>query len=179
MRGRDEDDCLGDEAGEEYEEFVLPTPYVAEERALRSELERLNGTRTNGKLSVIKIPRSGGGWIYLSGLTTLFSNFWERAYGLGANDSEHLIKKCPTVLKGAKVVLRDRTVARGGAVADQGLGDRWRQPVGTEEDRGRALSGSGEDTANEPPQDVESKDCQSEAHSEENQGHQEANDANE
>src|SRR4051794_5742585 len=103
MRGRGEADDPGAKA--EVEEIVLPTPYVAEERALRKELERLNSTWTAGSMSVIAMPRSGGGWIYLAGRETMFTNFLERAYVLGTRDAWRLVGRYPAVLKGAEVIV--------------------------------------------------------------------------
>ena len=106
MREHVKNEIPGEE--EEPESLVLPTPCVIEERALRDELKRLNGTWAIGRLSVISIPRPGGGWIFLSGRTTLFSNFRERAYLLGEDDAYRLIQECPNVLKSAKILIRDR-----------------------------------------------------------------------
>jgi hypothetical protein len=90
----------------EPERILLPLPYVIEERGLRDELVRLNGTWASGRLSVISIPRPGGGWIFLSGQKTLFSNFAERAFVMGEDNARRLVERCPTVLEGAKVIFK-------------------------------------------------------------------------
>ena len=100
----------GERHGDEADDwnYVLPLPYVIEGRALRGELKRLNGSWAIGPLSVVSIPRPGGGWVFLSGRKTLFSNFVDRAYLMGEDDAYRLIQECPNVLKGAKVLIRGR-----------------------------------------------------------------------
>ncbi len=104
MKRNDENQIPGEE--EEPESLVLPTPCVIEERALRDELKRLNGTWAIGRLSVISIPRPGGNWIFLSGKKTLLTNFRERAYQMGEDDAERLIKIFPNLLKDARILNR-------------------------------------------------------------------------
>lgn len=107
MSGRVTGERPGDEA--DHRNDVLPLPCVVEERFLREEMDRLDGTWANGPPSIIAVLRPGGsGHIYLSGLETLFSAFVERAYRLGEDDASRLVGRCPTVLANAEVFATGR-----------------------------------------------------------------------
>lgn len=179
MRGRGEDGPPGDEG--EPEEMVLPLPYVAEERALREELERLNGTWTDGPLSVIRVPRPGGsGWIYLSGPETLFTNFVERAYVLAEDDAKRLIGSYPVVLRCAEVVVRGRR-PRSAESLDQRCGGRSSVPSGRPREAGRGTgrkgSGSRQDVSHDAGEQGEDQYRQAKACEEDEDRHEEADEA--
>ena len=108
MMGNDRDEIPCEEIEGEPESLVLPMPYVIEERALRGDLERLDGTWTEGPVLVITIPRPGGGHVYLCGTKTLFSNFVERAYVMDEENARRIVLEYPTLLEGAKILVRDR-----------------------------------------------------------------------
>lgn len=156
MIGRNWDEIPGDEG--EPENDVLPSPYVAEERALRDELVRLDGILSVGPLSVIAVPRPGGsGHVYLSGRETLLTSFIERAYEMGEDDARRLVQRYPTVLVWAEVVVRGRRTADRAASAVRGGGGRSTGP--SQLPRGRAASGSADDAAQEPGEEGGGEHC--------------------
>lgn len=174
MKGHGTDESSSDEA----EATVLPTPYVTEERDLRAELERLNGTWADGLPSVITLPRPGGGlWIYLSGMTTLFTNFVERAYVLGEEDARRIILRYPALLGHAEVVARGRRTSGHRTLADQRLGDESAGP--SRRRWGEVAIGLSGDPAHDPGEKVEQQDRQPEAEGEENDWHEQTDDPDE
>lgn len=168
MRGRGEDGRPGHEA--EAEKDVLPMPYVVEKRALWAELEQLDGTWTDGPPSIIAVPRPGGGHVFLSGRTILFTSFAERAYVLGAEVARRLVQTYPAVLEGAEVVVKDRRCFLSASPADhrgegRSAAPRWR-PRNDEVDRGRSASGSAENSAHDPGEHGEGQDRHAETQGE-------------
>lgn len=172
MRGRMEDGQPGDEA--EVENDVLPLPLVADERALRAELDRLDGTWTEGPLSVIAVPRPGGGQVYLAGQTTLFSNFSERAYVMGEEQAGRLVQRFPLVLGGAEVVVRGRRHLRSHSRADRQRGVRSTGP--NQRPQGQSANGSADNSAQHPSEHGEGQDRQAESEGEQDDRQEEADD---
>ena len=167
MMRRSRDRPPGDEAGQMALDEVLPTPYVAEERALRKELERLNGTWTAGSSAVIVVPRPGGGLVYLSGRGTLLSIFRERAFVMGESQARRLAQRYATVLAGAEVVVW------GGETDPAAIASRThgRRPKSrSQRPRGRAADESADDAAQHAGDDVEENVDHADPYAEQDQG---------